>query len=117
MRFIYFALMSGFLTLSGCSFAPHVQAPETVAEIPESFVYADDETADEYAPLAWWASFEDPVLNRLIDSTLTSNLDLIEAVARVAEVRAQYRIERSDMFPGLQARQMALLPTSRPTLA
>ncbi len=101
-------LMPAFLLVSGCSFAPRVKAPEPVTQMPETFVYDDVSSAnaeidEAYAPLEWWTSFEDPVLNRLIDSSLTSNLDLIEAVARVAELQAQYRIDRSGLFPSLQA--------------
>ena len=94
--------ISGFLFLSACSFAPHVQTPATVSEIPDAFIHVDSSIA-EYAPASWWTSFKDPVLNRLVDSTLSSNLDLVEAVARVAEVRATYRIERSALFPSLTA--------------
>ncbi|MFK7843997.1 MAG: efflux transporter outer membrane subunit [Rhodothermales bacterium] len=111
MRYSRFILFSGILTLSACSFTPHVKAPEVVTEMPDTFVHTGNVASDDagndagknYAPLRWWSSFEDPVLDRLIDSTLTSNLDLVEAVARVAEVRAQYRVERSALFPSLSA--------------
>ncbi len=89
------------LWFTGCSFTPAVQTPAPVNALPEYFSLAD--TTEAYQPLAWWEGFNDPVLNRLIDSTLTSNLDLVEAVARVDEVRAAYRIERSALFPSVQA--------------
>lgn len=89
------------VAIQGCSFAPRVAAPELVAEMPQHFVHAD--TTSTYQPSNWWISFEDPVLNRLIDSTLASNMDLVEAVARLAELRALYKIERSALFPVVQA--------------
>lgn len=89
------------LWLAGCSFAPVVQTPAPVAALPTQFAWAD--SAADYTPLAWWEGFEDPVLNRLIDSTLAANLDLVQAVARVEEVRALYRIERAALFPAVQA--------------
>ncbi|MEM7290333.1 MAG: TolC family protein [Pseudomonadota bacterium] len=92
---------------SGCSFAPRMKTPEPVTQLPDSFVYSEvdsvEQVADVYVPLRWWSAFEDPVLDDLIDMSLTSNLDLVEAVARVAEVQAQYRIERSGLFPSIQA--------------
>jgi NodT family efflux transporter outer membrane factor (OMF) lipoprotein len=36
----------------------------------------------------WWRRFEDPTLNRLVETALSQNLDIREAAARVAEVRA-----------------------------
>lgn len=105
VRLNYILILSGACWLSACSFAPKATVPATVEDMPASFAQAEAEVdpAAVYAPLAWWTSFEDPVLNRLIDSTLTSNLDLVEAVARVAEVQATYRIERSALFPSLSA--------------
>ncbi len=103
MRFIQLLFFLGLFTLGACSFAPHMKVPEVVNEIPEAFVHTDAEEGSNYEALEWWTSFGDPVLNRLIDSTLTSNLDLVEAVARVAEVRATYRIERSALFPSVNA--------------
>lgn len=100
-RFAAPLLLAWALSLSGCSFAPPLQSPEVVTEIPEHFEHAD--TLGAYTPLKWWSVFEDPVLDRLIDSTLTSNLDLIEAVARVSELEATYRIERSALFPSINA--------------
>ena len=100
-RYTAFLLLAWALSMSGCSFAPPLQSPEIVTEIPDEFAHVD--TLGTYTPLKWWSVFQDPVLDELIDSTLTSNMDLIEAVARVAELQATYRIERSALFPSLQA--------------
>ena len=103
-RLTQLLVVVSLLGINACSFAPKMQSPEPVTAMPEDFVHADDALAEEaYAPASWWVAFDDPVLNRVIDSTLHSNLDLVEAVARVAEIRAQYRIERSALFPSLQA--------------
>ncbi len=103
--FKYLSVLTVALWLSACSFAPKATVPAVVEEMPPSFVHADSaaDPAPAYAPLDWWTSFEDPTLNRLIDSTLVSNLDLVEAVARVAELQAQYQVERSGLFPALSA--------------
>ena len=36
----------------------------------------------------WWTTFGDPELDRLVDAALAQNLDLRQAAARIAEVRA-----------------------------
>jgi len=87
--------------LSGCSLAPPPAVPEPVAELPETFLEA--EGPGGYAPLEWWRDFKDPALNTLIASTLVSNLDLVEAVARVEQARAQSGIAWADLFPQVQA--------------
>ena len=53
--------------------------------------------------LAWWESFGDPVLNRVVQSVLESNFDLATAVARVDQARARARIAVAARLPTLQA--------------
>lgn len=84
---------------AGCSFAPASRAPEPVAQLPPDF--AEAETLATYVPRQWWTTFDDPVLDRLIDTVLVGNLDLAEAVARVEQAAAQARITRSALFPAL----------------
>ncbi|MEM6782316.1 MAG: TolC family protein [Bacteroidota bacterium] len=89
---------------AGCSFAPATRAPEPVAALPDTFAQAGPAVAESlavYDPQAWWTGFEDPVLNRLVDSTLTGNLDLAEAVARVDQAAAQARVARAALVPSL----------------
>lgn len=63
----------------------------------------ESEAEGDYAPLEWWRDFEDPTLDALIDTALVSNLDLVEAVARVEQARAQSGIAWADLFPQIQA--------------
>lgn len=48
---------------------------------------------------AWWDTFDDPVLSRLVRRVATSNLDVRTATVRLAESRAQLRITSADEFP------------------
>ncbi|MEM1054261.1 MAG: TolC family protein [Bacteroidota bacterium] len=89
------------LALVGCAkpdIVPEAAIPETVAYVPPSF--AEAETTAVYQPLRWWASFQDPVLDRLLDSTLVGNLDVAAAVARVEETKALAVIARAPLLPG-----------------
>ncbi len=116
------AVGSSWLAAS-CSFAPPPRESTVVLDMPASYgettadtaaadttdavnipAQADTTTADStarYQPERWWEVFNDPVLNRLVDTALAANLDLREAVARVEQVRQQYRIVRADLFPSI----------------
>ena len=89
------------IVAAGCSFAPKQTQPVVVAGIPDDYQSAPDSGA--YQPNQWWTVFNDPVLDRLVDTALAANLDLREAVARVEEVRQRYRIARADLVPSLGA--------------
>ena len=94
----WLTLVTGAL-LAGCS----ALMPETPSEsnsltdLPEAFSSADD--ANSHQPLAWWESFNDPTLNRVVEAALASNFDLRQAVARVEQARARARIARAAVFP------------------
>jgi len=90
------ALVAG---LGACSFAPPPRTPETVTALPADF--STTEARGEYAPLRWWKTFDDPVLDRLVETALSANLDLREAVGRLEELRNRYRVARADLLPSL----------------
>ena len=92
---------AALLHLTACSFEPPPSVPEPVAEVPSSF--AGGALPGDYQSREWWAAFEDPVLNTVVDSVLTANFDLAEAVARVEQARAQAGIARAGLFPAVQA--------------
>lgn len=52
---------------------------------------------------AWWKSFDDPTLDRLIARAAAANLDLRQAVLRIAEARAARRIAAAGFWPSLSA--------------
>jgi multidrug efflux system outer membrane protein len=89
------------LFTSGCSFAPDPVEVAPVTRLPETFADAPPSEASE--SLAWWNAFSDPVLDDLVDTAIVANLDIQEALARVEEVRAQFRIARSALLPSVQA--------------
>ncbi len=88
--------------LSGCvSMAPESQAPDIAAGVPQQYNKADANGA--YEPAQWWTSFQDPVLNALLDEALAENLDLAEAAARLRAAEAQARVSKSGLFPQINA--------------
>ncbi len=86
--------------LCGCNLAPDYVRPE--APVPARF--PDASSDGEAAPaIAWQTFFHDPVLRELIGQALVYNRDLAGAVARIEQARAQFRIQRSQRLPGLDA--------------
>jgi len=73
--------------LAGCAVGPDYRPAEIDAGPgwtgPEAAGAATDA---DFAQ--WWRRFSDPTLDRLVETALTQNLDIREAVVRVAEVRA-----------------------------
>lgn len=49
----------------------------------------------------WWENFDDPLLDRLIEQALASNLDLKSTEARVRESRAVLVMTASNLYPTL----------------
>ena len=85
--------------LASCSLAPEPAPVAPVDDVPAAF--AAPGTPGEHEPLEWWREFDDPTLDRLLDSALVGNLDLAEAVGRVQEARATAGVALADLLPQL----------------
>ena len=55
------------------------------------------------ADIPWQEFFVDPQLRKLIDLALDNNRDLRVAALNIERSRAQYQIQRSDLFPKVDA--------------
>ncbi len=89
------ALLS--LLMAGCAVGPRYKSPQP----PEITYHAADPalvSASAYNA-QWWKQFEDPVLDSLVDRTLTANNSIKIARARLAESRAIYDERRLDRYP------------------
>lgn len=95
------ALLLVAMALSACSLAPEYRRPAApvAAAWPEDVAPAKRRAAD----LDWRAYFGDVPVQALISAALDSNRDLVLAVARVAEARAQFGIVQADRLPGIDA--------------
>jgi len=92
--------MAALLVASCSSNAP--QSP-SYSDVPSSLpeTYSASPDSSSHRPLAWWESFADPALNRVVEAALAANLDLRQAVARVEQARARARIARAAFFPSV----------------
>jgi multidrug efflux system outer membrane protein len=97
------AFISVAALLGGCTMMPKYERPNApvsgVWSHPNASTNATATAADS---LDWRDFFDDPRLKRLIELALQNNRDLRVAALKVEQFRAQYRIQRADLFPGVQ---------------
>jgi multidrug efflux system outer membrane protein len=99
------ALLATATLIAGCSLQPvYRRPPEPVASAyPSGPAYGSSpEGSSTQLPadeIGWRNFLTDPRLQRLVEIALANNRDLRVAALNVAQVQAQYRIQRSAMFP------------------
>lgn len=103
VRVLVLALSASLV--AGCaSMAPDYQRP--AAPVPAEFPQAGAK-APANAPLAenipWRDYFADPRLREVIAQALANNRDLRVAALNIEQARAQYQIQRADLFPSIGA--------------
>ncbi|TBV01242.1 AdeC/AdeK/OprM family multidrug efflux complex outer membrane factor [Phytopseudomonas dryadis] len=107
MRQSLLSLAVAAVVLSGCSLIPDYQRPEAPVDAawPTGQAYEGGaaQTAVPAADLGWREFLRDPALQRLVATALSNNRDLRVAALNVEAYRAQYRIQRSELFPGVSA--------------
>ena len=94
------------LALAACDMAPKYVRPQLAvpAASPPGPAYgADNGAAIVPADTAWRDFFTDARLARVIETALANNRDLRIALANVEQARAQYRVQRADLLPGVSA--------------
>ncbi|CAK7010661.1 MAG: hypothetical protein DELT_02070 [Desulfovibrio sp.] len=84
------------VSLAGCTLGPNyvrpgADMPRQSEDAPEGLFLAD----------RWWEVFGDSALNALVTQTLTRNLDLEQALARVEAARAEAGIAFADRLPAV----------------
>lgn len=108
------ALLAGMLAvlLTACSVGPDYRAPRTDLAAPawHDLTVAREPDAQS-SPVAtdtdpdprWWTRFGDPTLDMLIERARAGNIDLQQAVLRIAEARAQLQAALAQGLPNLRA--------------
>ncbi|WP_298670194.1 efflux transporter outer membrane subunit [uncultured Sphingomonas sp.] len=97
-------LLAAGASLSACSMAPKYVRPE--APVPASWPIGDAYLRQSEASLpsvTYRDIFRDPRLQRIIGQALANNRDLRIAAANIEAARAQYRIQRGELFPTIGA--------------
>lgn len=103
-------------TLAGCNMAPRYIRPAGAvpAALPEGGTYPEVPVdSREIAGIGWREFFVDERLRSVIALGLENNRDLRVAAANVARLRAQYRVQRADLFPTVDATARATYANSQ----
>jgi multidrug efflux system outer membrane protein len=95
--------------LGACTLAPRYHQPAApVAAAYEETTAASAQTATlPAAEIGWHEFFPDPELQGLLKRALANNRDLRIATLNVEAARAQYRIQRADLVPAIEAQGTA----------
>ncbi|MCU0117706.1 efflux transporter outer membrane subunit [Pseudomonas sp. B2M1-30] len=101
MRIFAFSTLLIAMALGGCSLAPTYQRP--VAPVADSWAQEAARPGSPINELAWQTFIVDPDLRRLITMALDNNRSLRQTLLDIEQARAQYRIQRADRVPGLNA--------------
>jgi outer membrane protein, multidrug efflux system len=102
------SVIAASLALAGCgsvsiAVGPDYQRP--VLETPATLatVSAQNKLAGNVNLLSWWKSFQDPVLNSLLDEAAANNQDLLLTAGRIEEARATVSGTHANRFPVVDA--------------
>jgi multidrug efflux system outer membrane protein len=94
------------VTLAGCSLVPTYERPAApiAGRYPTGPAYkSKPESSTPAADLGWRDFLQDARLQRLVQIALANNRDLRVSALNVEQARAQYRIQRSAIFPQVDA--------------
>jgi outer membrane protein, multidrug efflux system len=110
MKFSTYAAVAALAVLGGCSLIPDYVRPQLpiASTYPNGGAYKGAnqtpvQAAQSASAIGWRDFFADPRLQSLIDIALRNNRDLRIAALNVAAAQAQYRVQRSDLFPQISA--------------
>jgi outer membrane protein, multidrug efflux system len=108
----YLAAIAGLAGLTGCAVGPDFHAPRIL--VPSQWLgtkatpndqpgaSAADTSVTSSSPIelvGWWRSFDDPVLDSLVERALLCNLDLALARSRVRQARASRGVASAGLWP------------------
>ncbi|MEG3169582.1 efflux transporter outer membrane subunit [Sphingomonas sp. LB3N6] len=97
-------ILAASTALAGCSLAP--KYARTELPVPPSLPVGDAylrQTEATLPAITYRDVFRDPRLQQIIVQALANNRDLRVAAANIAATRAQYRIQRADLLPQIDA--------------
>lgn len=87
------------ILVGACTLEPHYHRPPSPVPAIQGGTAGETVAAD----IGWREFFPDPQLQQLIALALTSNRDLRVAALNVQSAQAQYRIQRAELFPTVDA--------------
>src|SRR4030042_6088238 len=93
-------LSSCIFTMAGCTVGPDYHRQD--ANMPLAWVGKTEpiKGSSDYSELVhWWTGFNDPNLTSLVERAINTNLDLLQAQARIQQARAARGIAAGGLWP------------------
>lgn len=91
--------MAALALLAACS-TPTTRPAEPSVSLARAFAH-DDGSASGALDAAWWSSYGDATLTRLVDEALQANQDVAIAMQRVRQARAGMQAQDSRLWPAI----------------
>jgi multidrug efflux system outer membrane protein len=92
---VFISVMIAAFLLSGCiTVGPDYKRPKV--DTPDAWPGGKNAAS---VPVQWWRSYNDPVLDSMVEEALAHNTDLALAIARVDEARAVVGVGVTDKVP------------------
>jgi NodT family efflux transporter outer membrane factor (OMF) lipoprotein len=94
-------MLAATTAVAGCTVGPDYR-PRTADQlgVPPAYSVPADVAAREDLT-QWWTRFDDPLLQRLVASAATSNLDVAQAVTRLRQARESLVQSRAQLLPSV----------------
>lgn len=89
--------------LGGCAVGPNYRTPALKAPARWAASQKPVKAAGALQDVAWWRTFGDPLLDKLIQEAVQSNLDLAQARARILQARADVVVAGAALAPSVEA--------------
>jgi multidrug efflux system outer membrane protein len=92
---------TALVLLAGCAVGPDYREPKLA--MPSGWQEAQQKGVDirPVEMTRWWTTFNDPLLNSLVERAVQSNFDVRIAEARIREARASRAVTASGLWPTL----------------
>jgi len=88
------------VTLAACTVGPDYKRPDV--SLSSSYINGQMIVAETLSD-TWWQTFNDPMLDRVIERVLSQNLDLAQAQALLVQARAAAQRAGAELLPDLGA--------------
>jgi NodT family efflux transporter outer membrane factor (OMF) lipoprotein len=93
------AVLASTLALAACAVGPNYHKPKVQADATQPFQEKSPLVSDAALRPDWWALFQDPALDRLIQQAFTYNTDVRQAEANLRRARGVLAQQRAGLLP------------------
>ncbi len=88
------------LFFQGCTTVGPDFTPPKV-ETPDTFAHTPKQEANTKSDLKWWELFDDPILFKLVNTALENNRNVMIALSRIEQARAELGYYKADEYPAI----------------